>query len=44
LLSGLIRAPIWVRVKNAAGIRCTWSKRTAKACCSPSRSCERLSW
>jgi hypothetical protein len=27
LLSGLIRAPTWVRVKNAAGIRCTWSKR-----------------
>ena len=26
LLSRLTSAPVWVRVKNASGIRCTWSK------------------
>jgi ABC-type branched-subunit amino acid transport system ATPase component len=31
LLSGLIRPPIWVRMKNAAGIRCTWSKRDGQS-------------
>ena len=25
LLSRLTSAPVWVRVKNASGIRCTWS-------------------
>ncbi len=25
LLSRLTRAPVWVRVKNCNGIRCTWS-------------------
>ena len=25
LFSRLISAPVWVRVKNAIGIRCTWS-------------------
>ncbi len=25
LLSRLTRAPVWVRVKNCSGIRCTWS-------------------
>ncbi len=26
LFSRLTSAPVWVRVKNASGIRCTWSK------------------
>ena len=26
LLSRLISAPVWVRVKNDIGMRCTWSK------------------
>jgi hypothetical protein len=25
LFSRLTRAPVWVRVKNCSGIRCTWS-------------------
>ena len=26
VLSRLTSAPVWVRVKNATGIRCTWAK------------------
>ena len=26
VLSRLTRAPVWVRVKKATGIRCTWLK------------------
>ena len=29
LLSRLIRVPVWVRVKNSTGIRCTWSNSAA---------------
>ena len=30
LLSRLTSAPVWVRVKNASGIRCTWSKTAVR--------------
>src|SRR4029079_9504297 len=37
LLSRLISAPVWVRVKNASGIRCTWSNtRVRRSRMSPS--------
>ena len=37
LLSRLISAPVWVRVKNASGIRCTWSNtRVRRSKISPS--------
>ena len=30
LLSRLIRAPVWVRVKKAIGMRWTWSNRATR--------------
>ena len=30
LFSRLTSAPVWVRVKNASGIRCTWSKTAVR--------------
>jgi hypothetical protein len=38
LFSRLIRAPVWVRVKNATGMRCTWRNarwRMSAISCSP---------
>ena len=30
LLSRLTSAPVWVRVKNASGMRCTWSNTSVR--------------
>ena len=30
LFSRLTSAPVWVRVKNASGIRCTWSNTAVR--------------
>ena len=30
LLSREMSAPVWVRVKNATGIRCTWAKTSER--------------
>ena len=30
LFSRLTSAPVWVRVKNASGMRCTWSKTAVR--------------
>ena len=30
LFSRLISAPVWVRVKNASGMRCTWSNTAVR--------------